>query len=116
MKRLPLLLVLLLALLAVPVAQGGKTTLHLKADKMKLAYDKKVLTAKAGVVTIVLANPAAMPHNVAIRGNGVKVIGKIVMAGGRSVVTAKLKKGTYVFYCSVPGHEQAGMKGKLVVR
>jgi uncharacterized cupredoxin-like copper-binding protein len=31
-------------------------------------------------------------------------------------VTAKLKKGTYVFYCSVPGHEQAGMKGKLIVR
>ena len=114
MKRLPLL-VLVLALLAVPVAHGAGTTLYLKADKSKLAFDKKVLKAKAGVVTIVMANPASMPHNVAIKGNGVKVVGKIVLAGGRSKVTAKLKKGTYVFYCSVPGHEQAGMKGKLVV-
>ena len=116
MKRLPLLLVLLLALLAVPVAQGRGTTLQLKADKMKLAYDKKVLIAKPGLVTIVMANPSPMPHNVAVKGNGVKVVGKIVTAGGRSVVTAKLKTGTYVFYCSVPGHEQAGMKGKLIVR
>jgi uncharacterized cupredoxin-like copper-binding protein len=30
-------------------------------------------------------------------------------------VTANLKPGTYEFYCSVPGHEQAGMKGTLTV-
>jgi hypothetical protein len=26
------------------------------------------------------------------------------------------KKGPYEFYCSVPGHEQAGMKGTLTVK
>jgi len=30
-------------------------------------------------------------------------------------VTATLKKGRYEFYCSVPGHEQAGMKGTLTI-
>ncbi|HEU5371521.1 MAG TPA: plastocyanin/azurin family copper-binding protein [Gaiellaceae bacterium] len=121
MKRLTVLA--LLAVLAVAAslpalarAHASKgTTLYLKADKAMMKYDKKTLKARAGRITIVMTNPAPMPHNVAIRGKGVKVVGKIVMAGGKSVVTATLKRGTYVFYCSVPGHEQAGMKGKLVV-
>jgi uncharacterized cupredoxin-like copper-binding protein len=30
-------------------------------------------------------------------------------------LTLTLKPGTYTFYCTVPGHAAAGMKGKLVV-
>jgi uncharacterized cupredoxin-like copper-binding protein len=33
-----------------------------------------------------------------------------------STFTADLKAGTYIFYCQVPGHEQAGMKGTLTVK
>ena len=44
------------------------------------------------------------------------VQGNMVSSGGVSTVTvADLKPGTYTFYCSVPGHEQAGMKGTLTV-
>jgi uncharacterized cupredoxin-like copper-binding protein len=31
------------------------------------------------------------------------------------VTYKNLPPGVYTFYCTVPGHEAAGMKGKLVV-
>lgn len=72
-------------------------------------------TAKAGKVTLEMDNPSATPHNIAIKGNGVDVKGKVVTKGGKSTVTATVKPGEYTFYCSVPGHEAGGMKGTLTV-
>ena len=40
----------------------------------------------------------------------------IVSGGQTSKVSVDLKPGKYEFYCSVPGHEQAGMKGTLTVK
>ncbi|HEX3453116.1 MAG TPA: plastocyanin/azurin family copper-binding protein [Gaiellaceae bacterium] len=105
------------ALAAVSLAFAGSTTLFkISASKTSLAYNKKVLTAKTGKVTIVMTNPSFLSHDVAIKGNGVRVKGKVVGKGGTSRVTANLKPGTYTFYCTVPGHEAAGMKGKLIVK
>src|SRR5581483_3028324 len=67
-----------------------------------LRFDRSVLEAEAGTVTIVMKNPSPVPHNVAIKVNGVDVKGAVVTAGGTSTVRAKLAAGTYVFYCSVP--------------
>ena len=41
---------------------------------------------------------------------------RVVTNGGTSTVTVTLKPGTYTFYCSVDGHEAAGMKGTLTVK
>jgi plastocyanin len=91
--------------------------LQLTADASgKLAYDVTELAADAGAVTITMTNPSPLPHNIAIKGNGVDAKGPIVLKDGTSTVTADLKPGTYTFYCSVPGHEAAGMKGTLVVK
>jgi plastocyanin len=103
------------ALAAVSLAFAGGTTLKLTADKIQLKYNKKTLTAHAGKVTIVMKNPSPIfQHNVAIKGNGVKVKGKVVGHGGTSKVTATLKPGKYTFYCTVPGHS-ATMHGTLIV-
>ena len=79
----------------------------------QLAYQVKNATAKAGKVTLSSKNDASIPHNIAIKGDGE---GPVVQGGKVSEVSDTLKAGTYEFYCSVPGHEQAGMKGTLKVR
>jgi len=95
---------------------GGGTTLKLSADPSgAFKFDKTSLTAPAGVVTIVMTNPSSTPHGVAVNGNGVDQTGSIVSSGGQSKVTMTLKAGTYTFFCPVPGHEQAGMKGTLTI-
>ena len=81
----------------------------------QLKFDKSSLTAKAGVVTIVMDNPSSVPHGVGVAGNGLDKDGAVVNKGGKSTVTAALKPGTYQFYCPVPGHKQAGMVGTLTI-
>lgn len=113
----------LLAALAACLALGsvagaatrGATTLRLTVSGVQLRFDKAALHAEPGKVTILLKNRSPVPHNIALRGKGVNVRGKIVGKGGTSTVTATLKRGRYVFFCSVPGHEQAGMTGTLTV-
>ena|SRR5215831_3814580 len=118
-RLLPLVLcVCLLAVAGVAAAQAApaKTVLHLQtASGAQMKFTSSSLKAKAGVVVIMLQNASLVPHNVAIKGNGVNVKGKVVPHGSVSTVTATLKKGRYEFYCSVPGHEQAGMKGTLTI-
>ena len=80
-----------------------------------LAYNTKQLSAKAGIVTIALTNASPLEHDVAVA-EGTKVLGKTpVFKGGTRTLTLNLKPGKYVFYCTVPGHRQAGMEGTLTV-
>jgi plastocyanin len=79
----------------------------------QLAYQFKSAEAKAGKVTIESQNDSSVPHDIALKGGPE---GEIVQGGKTSTITVDLKPGTETFYCSVPGHEQAGMKGTLTVK
>jgi uncharacterized cupredoxin-like copper-binding protein len=97
-------------------AAAATTTLKLAANPAgQLAYDTKQLSAKAGKVTIDMTNMSPIEHDVAVA-QGTTVVGQTpVFAGGSKAVTITLKPGTYTFYCTVPGHRQAGMEGTLTV-
>jgi plastocyanin len=73
-------------------------------------------SATPGKVTLRMKNASTVPHDIAIKGPGASGIGPIVTSGGVSTVSASVKPGTYTFYCSVDGHEAAGMKGTLTVK
>jgi plastocyanin len=94
----------------------ASTTLPLAADASALAFDKTDLSAEAGKVTIDFDNPSPIPHNVVIEQNGKDLAGFDPIAEGEESETADLKAGTYTFYCSVPGHREAGMEGTLTVK
>ncbi len=100
--------------------QGSKgaeasTTLDLAADAAALAFDQTDLTAKAGKVTIDFTNPAPLEHNVVIEEDGKELAGFEPIIEGEESLSADLKPGTYTFFCSVPGHREAGMEGTLTV-
>jgi plastocyanin len=90
--------------------------LQVEADASgALRFNEDSLEANAGEVMIVMDNPSSVPHNIALKGGSVDEQGEIVGKGEQSEVAATVEPGTYTFYCSVPGHEAAGMKGELVV-
>jgi plastocyanin len=95
---------------------AATTKLALAADPAgQLSYNTKALQAKAGTVTITMTNMSPVEHNVTIA-QGSTVLGATpTFVGGSKTLTLKLKAGTYSFYCSVPGHRQAGMEGTLTV-
>jgi uncharacterized cupredoxin-like copper-binding protein len=81
----------------------------------QLSYNAKTLSAKAGTVTIVMANMSPVEHNVTVA-QASKVLGATpTFTGASRTLSLKLKPGKYTFYCSVPGHRQAGMEGTLNV-
>jgi plastocyanin len=95
---------------------AATTSLKLAANpEGQLSYDTKGLSAPAGTITITMTNMSPVEHNATIA-EGSKVIGATpTFAGSSKTVTVKLKPGKYTFYCSVPGHRQAGMEGTLTV-
>jgi plastocyanin len=94
-------------------AGGAHTSLKLAASSGALAYDTKTLSAKAGTVTIDFTNQSPLEHNVTIA-QGSTVLGATpTFTGGSRTLTLNLKPGKYTFYCTVPGHRQAGMEGTL---
>jgi plastocyanin len=101
-----------------PVAKAPPGTVDLAADPAgALMYNTTTLsvTPKAGTVTIAFTNASPVPHNVTVAAGG-KVLGATpTFMGGTKNLVLKLKPGTYTYYCSVPGHEQAGMQGTLTV-
>ena len=98
-------------------SSGGGSTVTESADPSgQLKFTKSDLTAKAGKATIQFTNSSQLPHNMTIVDSSGKQVGATpTFAGGTKSFTADLKPGKYTFYCSVPGHRQAGMQGTLTV-
>lgn len=99
-------------------AAGGGATLEFAAPTGgELAFTASEASTSAGKVTIEFDNPQPIPHDVAIEDSSGKTIGQTdTITESSASTTIDLKPGEYTFYCSVPGHREAGMEGTLTVK
>jgi mono/diheme cytochrome c family protein len=97
-------------------AEGG--TLEIDASPTgALAFASTRASAAPGMVEILSLNESPIQHNIAIKDAGGKLVeGDVVGTGGTSKLQTTLQPGKYEFLCTVPGHEEGGMKGELTVK
>lgn len=97
-------------------ASGPGGTIEVAADESAFAYDTDSLEVDSGEVEIDFDNPSSVGHDVDVEKDGEELGGTEVISQTEESVTVDLEPGTYTFFCSVPGHREAGMEGKLTVK
>jgi plastocyanin len=98
-------------------SEGGSTVKFEADPGGELAYTTTEASATAGKVTIDFNNPQTLTHDVAIEDSSGKEVGKTDLIGKEETsATVNLKPGTYTYFCTVPGHREAGMEGTLTVK
>jgi plastocyanin len=100
-------------------AEGGAAQILAVSspDSGALEFDPTDLTAKAGAVEIDYDNPSPVPHNIALEDSAGEVLDESETGTEETFsISADVQPGDYTFFCSVPGHRESGMEGKLVVK
>jgi len=92
-------------------AKPAAATVPVSEKEFKITLASTAL--KAGDITFVAKNDGRIPHDLAIKQTGDKT--KLIQPGGTAELKVTLKAGKYELYCSVPGHEAAGMKLNITV-
>lgn len=90
---------------------GGGATLSLQGKEFE--FIPNTLSAPADTeVTVQLENVGTIEHDFTVDEANLTVLVPATETGSG---TFELPAGTYTFYCSVPGHREAGMEGTLTV-
>ena len=95
-------------------APAEPAVVEIPADETMLAFAVTEATAPAGEVTLRMPNPSGIQHNIAVD-EPTPAVGEVVGQDGVSEITVNFPAGEYEYYCSVPGHREAGMVGTLTV-
>jgi plastocyanin len=106
-------LVLVLAVAAAPAA-GAKQRRPVKVsvNEYEFGFILSRQTVPAGRVTFVMRNTGALIHNFDVIGGK---IGPFLVPGQSATMTVTLKRGEYIYVCSVKYHAAQGMQGTLYV-
>lgn len=96
---------------AVDVPADGRVTVVGK----EFQYSPNAIRVEKGQqVTIVFRNEGALSHNLTIPKLAVRT--DTIQSGATDTIEFTAKEaGTYAFWCTVPGHKQAGMTGEVSV-
>jgi plastocyanin len=97
---------------------GGGSTVDISTPSgSDLAFNQQDVSAKAGSVTIDFDNMQSLQHDVKVEdSSGQELGGTDLVSSATATATVDLQPGSYTFFCSVPGHREAGMEGTLTVK
>ncbi|HVL25139.1 MAG TPA: PQQ-binding-like beta-propeller repeat protein [Thermomicrobiales bacterium] len=94
---------------------GQHGDLELTVDAVDIGFTQTELSVPANTdVKFTLKNTGVLQHDFVI--DDPKVSSGIVDGGESATFTVNFPAGDYVFYCSVPGHREAGMQGTVTVK
>ncbi len=80
----------------------------------EFAFDPDALNLSSGsTTTLALKNGGTVEHDFTIDDLGVKIHANVGETATGTV--GPVEPGTYKFYCSIPGHKEAGMVGEITV-
>jgi uncharacterized cupredoxin-like copper-binding protein len=100
------------AAMAAATTTSAASSLRVTAGKPSEFHFRLSGTAHPGRVTFRITNRGTLKHDFKIAGKRTRLIG----VGKTRSLTVTLRRGTYKYICTVPGHAAAGMKGRLRVR
>ncbi|MBF8289591.1 MAG: halocyanin precursor-like protein [Chloroflexi bacterium] len=96
-----------------PASSSATETATLNASEF--AFDPGTLEVAAGAkLTLTLANKGTIEHDFTIDSLAIRLHAPVGQSP--SVTTDAMAAGAYDFYCSIPGHKEAGMIGTLTVK
>ena len=99
---------------ASPVAAVSVDDAEIVVTAVDLAFDVAEITIAADTdVTVALMNEGLLPHDFAIEDTD--LASPLAYPDDMVGLVINLPAGEYVFYCTVPGHREAGMVGTLIV-
>jgi len=93
-------------------ASGGTVAVSEKEYSIELAEGT---TLKPGKVTFDVRNDGKIQHDLAVE-DGQEKKTPLIDSGKSAELSVDLEPGRYKLYCTVPGHEQLGMKQEVTVR
>ena len=80
-----------------------------------MAWAEPTVTTSAGQTELTIECGDAVNHGLGVEGvaDGVELVA--CDPGGSATTSVDLGAGEYTFFCTVPGHREAGMEGTLTV-
>ena len=99
------------------VPRGSQAAAEVRLDAAEFVFRPKEVTAPPGEMRFGVKNEGAIEHNFVLEDRAKKKLAEIpvIEAGQTLQALAALGTGTYVIYCSLPGHREAGMVATLKV-
>lgn len=90
---------------------GATVTIAVRMTEMKFALSRSSVR-RGTTVVFRLRNNGTVPHNMRIRNASRSVTSRLIQPGATGTLRATFRTaGRFQYWCTVPGHRVAGMRG-----